>query len=216
MKYLKYSLFILLLGILFLFLLDWYVVFSTKDKMYTDVNITPKAYVALVLGAKVHQNGNPSIILKDRLDSAIELYNNAVIKRILLSGDHGTKTYDEVNSMKKYLIKNKIPTENIFLDHAGFDTYNSLIRAKKIFKIDTLLIVTQKFHLKRSLFIANKIGLSATGYIADKHLYPIAKKMYIREKLANIKALLELVLHRNPKFLGKQIPITGNSKKSYD
>jgi SanA protein len=118
--------------------------------------------------------------------------------------------------MKHYLMDKGVPKSNIFLDHAGFDTYNSLLRAKKIFQVNNLIIVTQKFHLKRSLFIANHIGLTANGFLADRHQYYIAKQMYFREKLANVKALLELLIHRNPTYLGNKIPITGDSKKSFD
>ena len=215
-KILKIGFIFFLIGIGFVLVLDIYIQKSTKEQIFKKSDEIPKAYTGLILGTKVYTNGKPSIILKDRLDTGLELYQKHKIDRFLLSGDHGTKNYDEVNTMKNYLLKNGVPLKDIFLDHAGFDTYNSLLRAKKIFNISDLTIVTQKFHLKRSLFIANKIGLQANGFIADKHIYPIANKMNFREKLANVKAFLEVFTYRKPKFLGNKIPITGDSSKSFD
>jgi len=215
-KLLKIGIIAFIAILLFISLLSLYIEKSTNKQIFTNINNIPKSYTGLVLGSKVYANGKPSLILKDRLDAGLKLYKTNKIKRFLLSGDHGTKQYDEVNTMKNYLIKHGVSESDIFLDHAGFDTYNSLIRAKKIFNVDDLIIITQKFHLKRSLFIANNLGLKANGFLADKHVYYIAKRMYFREKLANIKAALELLVNRNPKFLGHKIPITGSSKKSFD
>ncbi len=215
-KIIKIGFVFFLLGIVFILLLDTYIQKSTKESIYIKSTDIPKAYTCLILGAKVYNNGKPSVILKDRLDAGLELYQKHKINRFLLSGDHGTKKYDEVNTMKNYLLNKGVPLKDIFLDHAGFDTYNSLLRAKQIFNITDLTIVTQKFHLKRSLFLANKIGLKANGFIADKHIYPFAKRMNFREKLANIKAFFEVSIHRKPKFLGNKIPITGDSSKSFD
>ena len=215
-RFLKFGLYSFFIGVIFIYFLDYFIENQTKKQLFYKIDSIPKSYTGLILGSKVYANGNPSGILKDRLDAGIELYQNHKIKRFLLSGDHGTTKYDEVNTMKKYLHNEGIPLSNIFLDHAGFDTYNSIIRAKKIFKVTDLTIITQKFHLKRSLFIANQLGINANGFIADKHQYAIANKMNIREKLANVKALLELLINRNPKFLGKAIPITGESSKSFD
>jgi SanA protein len=215
-KIIKIGLIISALIIIGALLLDLYIVKTTKSKIYAKTSQIPNAYTGLILGSKVYNNGNPSGILKDRLDAGLELYKKNKIKRFLLSGDHGTKQYDEVNSMKKYLLKKGVSEKDIFLDHAGFDTYNSLFRAKEIFLVKDLIIVTQQFHLKRSLFIAKNIGLNAVGYVADKHQYSIANKMKIREKLANVKAFLELSINRKPTFLGHKIPITGDSSKSFD
>jgi len=118
--------------------------------------------------------------------------------------------------MKKYLINKGVPTCDIFLDHAGFDTYNSIYRAKKVFLVDDVIIITQKFHVKRAVYIAKSLGLNVQGYIADKHTYGIAKKMIFREALANVKAFIEIFIHRKPKYLGNTIDIKGDSSKSYD
>jgi len=188
---------------------------SVKD-IYTRANEMPVCYTALILGAHVNEAGRPSVFLQDRLDAGIELYRAGKIKRFLLSGDHGTKGYDEVNNMKQYLLSRKVDTSDIFLDHAGFDTYNSLVRAKKVFLADRLIIVTQQFHLPRALFIARNQGIEAYGYVADKQDYPGMGKLAFREQIAWIKAIVEVTLNRSPKYLGEVIPITGDSRLSYD
>ncbi len=215
-KIIKIGFVIGIVGILFTILLDFYIVKSTKKQLFYKTSNVKVSYTGLVLGARVYKSGNLSLILKDRVEVALELYKNKKIKRFLLSGDHGTKAYDEVNAMKNYLLKHGVPEKDIFLDHAGFDTYNSIVRAKKVFLVNNVIIITQKFHLKRSLFIANNIGLKAQGFICDKHNYGIAKAMFVREKLANVKAFFEVFLHRKPKYLGKIIPITKDSKLSFD
>ncbi len=204
---------IVLLAILFL---DFYIIRKTSNNIYRDINNISTVYTGLVLGAKVYNDGRLSGILKDRVDVAYDLYKNKKIKRFLLSGDHGRKEYDEVNNMKLYLIKKGIPERDIFLDHAGFDTYNSLYRAKHIFNVKDVIIVTQEFHIKRATYIALSLGLSTQGMVADKHKYTIAKRMVVREMLANVKAYLELNLSKKPYFMGNKIPITGESKLSYD
>ena len=176
----------------------------------------PACYTAIVLGASVHRNGNLSSILSDRVDGALELYNSGKIKRFLLSGDHGQTDYDEVNTMKNYLIKEGVDSADIFLDHAGFDTYSSMVRAKEVFKVDSLYIVTQQYHLYRAVYIARKIGLNAYGYVADKREYNAIVKYTLREWLANVKSWIWVNTNHKPIFLGDQIPINGDSKASWD
>jgi len=202
--------------ILFILGLNLYVKKITENLIFSKVNSISNSYTGLVLGAKVYENGDLSGVLKDRVDAAIELYENKKIKRFLLSGDHGRENYDEVNHMKKYLLNKGVPIEDIFLDHAGFDTYNSIYRAKKIFKVDSVIIISQAFHVKRAVYIAKYLDLQVQGYTADKHTYGIAKKMIIRESLANVKALIELLFNRKPRYLGAEIDIQGDSSKSFD
>lgn len=190
--------------------------YKSKGFIYNDITDVPKCYTAIVLGAKVKKNGTPSDYLKDRLDMAIELYNNDKITRFLLSGDHGQTTYDEVNNMKAYLITHGINTENIFLDHAGFDTYNTMVRAKEIFQVEDAIIVTQEFHLARSVYIARSKGIKAYGIKADNRHYAALRSLKIREVFARVKAFMEVTINKKPKYLGEQIPITGDSKLSYD
>jgi len=205
-----------------LFVIIWViianVVISKKSKgyIYEDVTNVPHCYVAIVLGAKVSPNGIPSDYLQDRLDMAIKLYRNKKVNRFLLSGDHGHTTYDEVNGMKSYLIRQGIHTTDIFLDHAGFDTYSTMTRAKKVFQVNDAIIVTQEFHLPRAVYLARSKGIQAYGVIADKRVYVALKTLKIREILARVKAFTEVSINKKPKFLGDEIPITGDSKLSYD
>ena len=203
---------ILLIGIL----INVYIESVTKKHIYSDINNVPKSYTGLVLGAFVSERGTPSYVLRQRLDKAVELYKAGKIERILVSGDHGKKNYDEVNGMKEYLLKNGIPLKDIFLDHAGFDTYSSMVRAKEIFEVDSVIIITQKFHLPRSVYIARKKGLNAHGVVANtdnkyENLYNKG-----RDKISRVKAFFDVALGRKPKYLGEKIPIKGNNQKTLD
>lgn len=208
---------LVIIGVIFLFGLDFYIQSTTKHKIYVpNTKKVVKAFTGIVLGAKVYKNGKLSEVLKDRVEVALQFYRQGKIKRFLLSGDHGQKEYDEVNSMKNYLIKNGVPEANIFLDHAGFSTYDSMYRAKQIFNCEDVIIFTQNFHVKRAVYIANNVGLNAQGIKTDLRNYGIQNSMAVREKLANVKAFLELLIKKKPRYLGKIIPITGNSSKTYD
>ena len=145
-----------------------YVVLRTKKKIITIEDTDLKDIdCILVLGAGI-RNNKPSPMLEDRLKTSMEIFNNKITDRILVSGDHTEDNYDEVNVMKNYLIENNIPSEKIFMDHAGISSYDSIYRAKKIYKANRIIIVTQKYHLHRSLYIANKLDIEAYGVVADK------------------------------------------------
>jgi len=205
-----------LLGALGLFSINIYMKKYAGSFIYDNTKEVPGGYTALVLGALVHDDGAPSQILEDRLLTALDLYHEGKIARFLLSGDHGRVTYDEVNHMKEYLLKQGVDTADIFLDHAGFDTYNSVVRAHEIFEVNDMVIVTQEFHLSRAVYIARKKGLNATGVIADRHSYPAMVRFKVRESMAMVKAFFEVLINRDPVFMGEKIPITGDSRLSYD
>src|SRR5665811_16553 len=153
--------------------------------------------VAVILGASILTNGHLSPVLRDRVDTAIELYEAKKVDNILVTGDNSTVAYNEVNPVRLYLMEQGIPDKDIFLDHAGFDTYSSLYRARDIFLASSMTIVTQSFHLPRSVFIARKLGINAYGMNADQGNY---KRMnYIREIFANEKAVMNLFFNREPK-----------------
>lgn len=215
----KITKYVLLLLILFLFLAginSLTVPFRNKAQQYSKIENVPQKQTAILLGALVYQNGGLSDITKDRALTAVDLYNNKKVEKILVSGDHGRKKYDEVNTIKDFLLEQGIPAEDIFMDHAGFDTYDSIYRARNIFEVESATIVTQKFHLPRSLYIADKLRLEAVGIQADRHKYRSMARIWIRERLATFKAVLNIWLHSQPKFLGDKIPITGNSQVSWD
>ena len=206
----------ILFSIMLVFIINIYVYASTKNQIKSATENLPHKTAGLILGAKVYPNGIMSHMLEDRVQTTIELYNKGTISKILVSGDHGKTNYDEVNTIKSYLQSKNVKPEDIFLDHAGFDTYDSLYRAKEIFQINDLVIITQEFHLPRALYIANSLKLDAYGVKADKREYLSIKYNELREIPANIKAYIDLVSKAKPKFLGEKIPITGDSKKSWD
>ena len=193
-----------------------YIQFSTKKYIFSDVQTVPKVYTGLVLGSMVFENGTPSGVVTQRLDKAIELYKAGKIKRILVSGDHGQDNYDEVNAMKNYLLKNGIPLEDIFLDHAGFDTYSSMVRAKDIFEIDDVIIITQRFHLPRSVYIARKKRMNAYGVVSNSEGRYETYYNKGRDKISRVKAFFDVMFNRKPKYLGEKIPINGSNEKTLD
>lgn len=199
-------------GLLLLFILTCNIAVyaATKSYIYDDVAEAPNAEVALIPGAAIFPDGSLSSIFLDRADTAIELYRAGKVSKILVSGDNSTEGHNEVNPVRLYLISKGVPDENIFLDHAGFDTYSSMYRARDIFGVTSLLISTQSFHLPRAVFIAHRLGLDARGVNAD--VGHMLFRNYIREVLAVEKAILDLLWHREPKYLGESIPITGDGR----
>ena len=177
----------------------------------------PHCDVAIVLGAKVQPSGQPSAALEDRLQTAVELYRAGIVRRLLLSGDHGQRTYDEVNGMRRFILAAGVPQEDVFLDHAGFSTYQTMYRARDVFQVQQAIVVTQRFHLARSVYTARQLGLDAWGCEADKRPYASALRNTVRECLARVKALFELhVRQPKPRFLGPPIPITGDGRATWD
>ncbi len=176
---------------------------------------TGKADCILILGAGVW-DGSPSPMLQDRLDTGLELYQAGAADKILVSGDHGREAYDEVNVMKEYLIQAGVPAEDIFMDHAGFSTYESMYRAKEVFQVQSALIVTQKYHLYRSLYVAEKLGIEAYGVGADPRQYGGQIMRECREILARTKDVFYVISDKQPAYLGEQINIHGNGNVTND
>ena len=170
----------------------------------------------LVLGCGLTDDGEPKQMLKARLDCAIRLYKEGVSKKLLMSGDHGRITYDEVNAMKDYAIKEGVPSENIFMDHAGFSTYETMYRAKAVFEVQSACIVTQEYHLYRAVYDAEKMGIEAVGVCAEQN--NTVKQAYreLREIAARNKDLLYCIGKPKPKYLGDIIPISGNGDATND
>lgn len=214
----KIALRLLILGVIAFILicgLSWRVQSSTESQIFKDSKDVPQAYTVIVLGASVYSSGKLSIILEDRVRSALDLYNTGKVKRFLLSGDNGTEQYNEPKAMKAYLMAQGVPEDDIFLDYAGFDTYDSMYRASAVFNVKDAIVVTQEFHLPRAIYIANKLDLNYYGYIGDKHIYQSANINSKRELLANVKAFLELTFNKEPTYLGAKIPIDGPPQSSY-
>ena len=164
---------------------------------------------ALVLGARVYEDGTPSPVLRDRLDEGITLYQEKRVSRILVSGDHAGPTYDEPNAMRTYLESNGIPREVIFMDHAGLDTYSSMWRAKHVFGASRVVVVTQQFHLPRAVWLARSVGLKAEGRAADRRSYRGIAWQELREVGSRTKAFFDVAMHRRPRFAGPAIDLEG-------
>lgn len=173
-----------------------------------------RADAVIVPGARVHADGTVSAMLADRLDAALALYRDGTVPRILVSGDHGTRWYDEVTAMARYLEARGVPPEHIFLDHAGFTTYDTLYRARAVFGVGRAIVVTQRFHLGRALFVASALGLPAEGMAADRSPYNARNlvRSNLREVGARVKAFAEVILHRRPRYLGPMLPIEGDGR----
>ncbi len=175
------------------------------------------AQAAVLLGAGVYSNKRVSAVAYDRIVTAAELYNAGKVQKILITGDHGTPYYDEVNTILHWLRKFNIPESDIFTDHAGFSTYESIVRARRVFEVESAVLVTQEFHLPRALYIAAGQGIKVQGYRADRQKYIYIKRYTAREYFARVKDFLNVHLFRpTPRFLGAKLPITGDGRKSRD
>lgn len=209
---------ILLSAILVLVLgINLYVRISTANRIiegdeYVDLEDID---CIIVLGAGVWGD-KPSPMLEDRLLKGLELMTQDVSDKIIMSGDHGKNEYDEVNIMKNYAIEHGIPSENIFMDHAGFSTYDSIYRAKEIFKVKKAIIITQKYHLYRALYIAKRLGLEAYGVEAIPNRYAGATYREFREILARDKDFIKCIFKPKPTYLGETIPVSGNGDITND
>ena len=170
----------------------------------------------LVLGCKVKDNGEPSDMLADRIRRGIELYESGAAPKIIMSGDHGQADYDEVNTMKQIAVDNGVPSIDVFMDHAGFSTYESIYRAKEIFGVEKMIIVTQDYHLYRALYIAESFGIEAYGVNADYREYWGQSKRDAREILARFKDFATVTFKPEPTYLGETIDISGDGNLTND
>ncbi|MBP5244991.1 MAG: YdcF family protein [Clostridia bacterium] len=194
-----------------------YVVFSAKDRVFEKADFAKieNADCILVLGAGVRDE-TPSPMLKDRLDCALYLYNGGKAPKIIMSGDHGTENYDEVNVMKNYAVEKGVPSCDVFMDHAGFSSYDSIYRAKEIFGAKKIIIVTQKYHLYRSLYIAKSLGLDACGAVSDARPYAGRRQREVREVFARNKDFFMCLFKPYPRFLGEKISLEGSGDETND
>lgn len=170
----------------------------------------------LVLGAGVYANGKPTWMLRDRINTGIALYNDGAAEKIIMSGDHGRKNYDEVNAMKDFAIAAGVPSEHIFMDHAGFSTYESMYRAREIFQANRILIVTQEYHLYRAVYLARALGLDACGVATLPQTYGGEFMRDVREIAARTKDFFTAIFKPLPTFLGESIPVSGNGNLTND
>lgn len=195
--------------------IDMYVVKSTEKYILTPETAGSGYDCILVLGCGVWGE-NPSHMLEDRLLQGIELYEYGASGKMLMSGDHGRENYDEVNVMKDFAAERGVDSDDIFMDHAGFSTYESMYRAKEIFKAEKILIVTQDYHLYRAIYDARAMGIEAYGVASNPRGY--AGQLYrdIREILARNKDFIYCIIKPEPTYLGDEIPVQGNGNVTND
>ena len=188
--------------------IDYYVSKKTSEKIYTQVNKIPPNKVGLLLGtSKYLSSGHINLYYKYRIEAVTKLYRSGKIKFILISGDNGSKSYNEPELMKQDLVENNIPEANIFLDYAGFRTLDSVLRAQKIFGQNTFTVISQEFHNERALYLAHHFNIEAIAYNAKDVKLNYGFKTQLREKLARCKMMLDLLFKVEPKYLGDSIKI---------
>lgn len=216
-KIFKILIVIAIISIILVLSINSYVVGIVKNKMIKDNDYSSLKNVdcILILGAGIWGD-KPSPMLQDRLDEGIKLYKEGIASKIIMSGDHGREEYDEVNIMKEYAIEQGVPSEDIFMDHAGFSTYESLYRAKKIFDADNIVIVTQEYHLYRTLYIADKLDLNAYDVNSDPRKYSGQTFRELRKILARNKDFINCIIKPEPTDLGESIPVSGDGNITND
>lgn len=218
LKRIVISMIVIILVILVALLgINFFVIAKTKNKILTEEQAKALEDVdcILVLGAGIWGE-NPSPMLEDRLLQGIELYKDGISHKIIMSGDHGEENYDEVNVMKRFAIERDVKSEDIFMDHAGFSTYDSMYRAKDVFEAKKIVIVTQKYHMYRALYVAEQLGLEAYGVNSDPRTYAGQTMRDLREVLARDKDWFKCIIKPKPTYLGDTIPVSGNGDVTND
>lgn len=195
-------------GIFAILFSDWLVESTTEDLVYNSTKDIPFNKTGLLLGtSKTLLNGRTNLYYTYRINAATKLYKSGKIKYILVSGDNGSKNYDEPTTIKKDLVAKGIPSNRIFLDYAGFRTLDSVVRSKEVFGQNSITIISQQFHNERAIFIANRKGIKAVGYNAKDVSRKYGIKVKIRERFARVKMILDIIIGKQPKFLGAKITI---------
>ena len=216
----RLTLTVLILGVLFGTFavgVNWYMASSVEAQILSPEEAAElDADCILVLGAGLRKDNSPSPILRERIDRGIELYNLTAAPKLLMSGDHGRVGYNEVGVMKSLAIQSDVPSQDVFMDHAGFSTYESLYRARDVFCAKRVIIVSQKYHLYRALYIADQLGLEAYGVGADVQRFYGQTTREMRESLARVKDFLYCAVKPLPTYLGETIPVSGNGDLTND
>ena len=216
-KMIKYIIMLILIFVVSVLAINFFVKIVTKNRILKKEEYSKLENIdcIIVLGAGIWGD-KPSPMLEDRLKEAISLYNQNVSSKIIMSGDHGKEDYDEVNIMKEYAIEQGVASEDIFMDHAGFSTYESMYRAKEVFEANKIVIVTQKYHLYRALYIAKQLGIEAYGVNSDPRKYVGEIYREAREIIARDKDFIKCIFKPQPKYLGETIPVNGNGNITND
>lgn len=194
------------------FAIDAHVRSSAESRIVTvdEAAALGEVDCVLVLGCGVHPDGRPSDMLADRIAQGVALYENGTSPKLLMSGDHGRSDYDEVNTMRDVAVEVGVPADDVFMDHAGFSTYESMYRARDVFQAKRIVIVSQEYHLYRALYVAERLGLDAYGVSADLRPYAGQEGREVREVLARDKDFFTSLVQPLPTFLGDPISLSGS------
>ncbi|MFH6602352.1 vancomycin high temperature exclusion protein [Maribacter algicola] len=207
-KYLRFIGLAVSIPFLLVFFSNFVIDYAADGKTYNEVNAIPKNRVGLILGtSKKIKGGAPNPYYTYRIDATVRLYKSGKIDFVLVSGDNGTIYYNEPTTIQKDLVKRGIPKNKIFLDYAGFRTLDSVIRAKEVFGLESVTIISQEFHNKRAVYLAEKKGMKAIGYNAKDVSGRQGFKVRFREHLARVKVFIDLTFNTGPKFYGEKIKI---------
>lgn len=208
---------IIVVILLLILTINFYIIIKTKERIVIKEKLKEEKEIdcILVLGAGV-KNEKPTYMLEDRLLQGIDIYKDKIATKIIMSGDHGREEYDEVNIMKNYAKERGVNSEDIFMDHAGFSTYESIYRAKEIFEAKKIIIVTQKYHLYRALYIAMSLGVEAYGIPSNLRIYTGQLIRDVREIIARDKEFFKCIIKPKPTYLGEKIPTSSNGDITND
>lgn len=195
-------------GLIGLFLPRLITTLYASNRIY-QADQAPVERVAIVFGAGLRRDGTPTAILRDRVETGVHLYLNGKVEKLLMSGDNSVENHNEPEAMRQYAVSLGVPTEDIVLDYAGRRTYDTCFRAKAIFGVESALLVTQRFHLPRALFLCNALGVSASGVEANNRIYWKRSLVIwnLREQLATTAAFLDIYVDKPSPILGLPEPI---------
>ena len=208
LKLLKISLFFLAFCLFSIVLSNRTIQQNASKKIFSEIKNIPKNKVGLILGTSKHLiDGRINLYYKYRLDAAVKLYKAGKVEYIVISGDNGSKNYDEPTDFKTDLIKYGIPENKIFLDYAGFRTLDSVVRIKEIFSQNSITIISQQFHNERAIYLAEHFDIKAVGFNAKSISGKYGLKVQLREYLARVKVFVDIIFKVEPRFLGKKIEI---------
>lgn len=216
-KILNILLIIVLISIIITIIINYYIINTSKKRILKEEDYSKLNNIdcILILGAGIWGD-KPSPMLQDRLDEGIKLYKKGLSSKIIMSGDHGKEEYDEVNVMKSYAIEKGVPSKDIFMDHAGFSTYESVYRLKEVFEVKKMIIVTQKYHLYRALYIADRLDINAYGVNSNPKKYSGQIFREVREILARNKDFIYTIIKPKPTYLGESINVSGSGDITND
>ena len=206
----KYAASFFLLGLLGVALCNLYILYLGAQRISDEIATLSPAQVVIALGAGVSASGELSPVFKERIDTALMVYEASLVQKVLISGDNSSLRYNEVIPAREYLILRGVPEADIFVDYAGFNTYDTMYRARNVFKVESAIVVTQSFHLPRAVVLASVFGIPVQGMPAS--LEPTSWRNTMREIAARVKAVGDIVIARDPRYGGPEIPVSGDGR----